>query len=108
MCGTSVSFALNNTTMRRKAEYAESQCRSKTKRLQFEIPVYALRRRCNDLAPWNRASYNVRKKRKKTSKGAERRWQERTTQLNRSSSSYGKLNCIATRAKRLQRPVEGF
>ena len=33
-----------------------------------------------DLAPRNRASYNVRKKGKKTNKGAERRWQERTTQ----------------------------
>ena len=43
-----------------------------------------------DLAPRNRASYNVRKKRKKTNKGAERRWQERTTQLNRSLSSCGR------------------
>ena len=43
-----------------------------------------------DLAPQNRASYNVRKKRKKTNKGAERRWQERTTQLNRSLSSCGR------------------
>ena len=43
-----------------------------------------------DLAPQNRASYNVRKKRKKTNKGAERRWQERTSQSSRSSSSYGK------------------
>ena len=44
----------------------------------------------SDLAPLNRASYNVRKKRKKTNKGAERRWQERTTQLNRSLSSCGR------------------
>ena len=43
-----------------------------------------------DLAPRNQASYNVRKKRKKTNKGAERRWQERTTQLNRSLSSCGR------------------
>ena len=44
----------------------------------------------NDLAPENWTSYNVRKKRKKTNKGAERRWQERTSQSSRSSSSYGK------------------
>ena len=44
----------------------------------------------DDLAPRNRASYNVRKKRKKTNKGAERRWQERITLSNRSSSSYGR------------------
>ena len=43
-----------------------------------------------DLAPENRASYNVRKERKKTNKGAERRWQERITPSSRSSSSYGK------------------
>ena len=43
-----------------------------------------------DLAPENWTSYNVRKKRKKTNKGAERRWQERTSQSSRSSSSYGK------------------
>ena len=47
------------------------------------IPLY-------DLAPENWTSYNVRKKRKKTNKGAERRWQERTSQSSRSSSSYGK------------------
>ena len=44
----------------------------------------------SDLAPENWTSYNVRKKRKKTNKGAERRWQERTSQSSRSSSSYGK------------------
>ena len=43
-----------------------------------------------DLAPENRASYNVRKERKKTNKGAERRWQERTSQSNRSLSSCGR------------------
>ena len=59
-----------------------------------------------DLAPRNQASYNVRRKRKTTNKGAERRWQERITQSNRSLSSCGKLNCIAIRARRSLRPVE--
>jgi len=43
-----------------------------------------------DLAPENWTSYNVRKERKKTNKGAERRWQERISQSSRSSSSCGK------------------
>jgi hypothetical protein len=44
----------------------------------------------SDLAPENWTSYNVRKERKKTNKGAERRWQEKITQSSRSSSSCGK------------------
>jgi len=44
----------------------------------------------SDLAPRNRTSYNARKKRKRTNKAAERRWQERTRQLNRSLSSCGR------------------
>jgi len=43
-----------------------------------------------DLAPQKWASYNVRKKRKTTSKGAERKWRERTTQSSRSLLNYGK------------------
>ena len=54
------------------------------------LKLYEILRQHTDLAPRNRASYNVRKKRKTTNKGAERRWRERITQSSRSSSSYGK------------------
>ena len=61
------------------------------KQMKLKEPTCLASELCEtDLAPRNRASYNVRKKRKKTNKGAERRWQGRTTQSNRSSSSCGR------------------
>ena len=67
--------------------FGETAVESQLGELVGKIVIFGF---SGDLAPENRASYNVRKERKKTNKGAERRWQERITQSSRSSSSCGK------------------
>ena len=79
-------FCLTNTTRASAAAGRKDELFAALRAAGFGDLVYET----VDLAPENWTSYNVRKKRKKTNKGAERRWQERTSQSSRSSSSYGK------------------
>ena len=62
----------------------------------------------NDLAPRSWASYNVRMRRKKTNKGAERRWQERTIQLNRFLVKLREVELYCNQGKSISEVCRGF